>query len=73
MNIVDDLLELFGVKAPAFAEVIGAPYATVHSWRANNRIPRWRHAQIVQAADKSGVCVTDVESALSKIEQGNAA
>jgi len=44
-----DIIDKFGGTS-ALAQLLDCPISTVHSWKAENRIPEWRQDKILQIA-----------------------
>lgn len=55
-NIAEDVIKAFGGLTRA-AKAIGAPISTVQSWQETGRIPAWRRAQIIAAAERAKVAL----------------
>jgi len=60
----DRVIALFGDKKKDAALAIGVPYTTLASWSKAGTIPAWRHAPILAAARKAGICEDEVRDAL---------
>jgi DNA-binding transcriptional regulator YiaG len=48
---VSDIIAQFGGTSE-LARLLNVPVSTVDSWRANNRIPRWRQPAILDLAHR---------------------
>jgi hypothetical protein len=54
------VFDKFGGIRP-MASKLGEPPSTVKSWHTKRHIPRWRHAQILAAAEEHGLKVSAAE------------
>ena len=52
------VFELFGGIRPMADKLGSVPPSTVNSWWRSGRIPQWRHASILEAADRHGIKLT---------------
>jgi hypothetical protein len=46
MQVIDHIFKVLG-EATAIATATGDPVQTVHSWKANERIPPWRRKALL--------------------------
>lgn len=53
MSIIIDIFRELG-EATAIANETGDPVQTVHSWKSNGKIPRWRRLTILEVAQRKG-------------------
>lgn len=51
MSIIQSIFDAFG-GATKLAAATGDPVQTVHSWKVNGNIPRWRKASVAEAATR---------------------
>jgi hypothetical protein len=57
---MSSIFQKFGGIRP-MASKVGEPVSTVKSWHVKRRIPRWRHASILEAAEREGIRVERTE------------
>lgn len=55
MNIAEQVIEAFGGLTKTSRALGGTPLSTIDSWRKSGRIPAWRRAEIIAAAEREGV------------------
>jgi hypothetical protein len=53
MQVIDHIFEVLG-EATAIATATGDPVQTVHSWKANERIPPWRRKALLNLEPLEG-------------------
>lgn len=73
-NHVEDLIDAFGGLSE-MARALGHKHVTtVQGWKESNRIPHWRHREILEAADRHGVNIpASVQASLGLARSGRAA
>jgi hypothetical protein len=57
-NIAAAVIAKFGGLKKA-SKAIGAPPSTIQSWREAGRIPRWRRAEVIAAAEREKIDLPD--------------
>lgn len=55
------VFQKFGGIRPMAAKLGDVPPSTVKSWHAKRHIPPWRHASILEAAERHQIAITDEE------------
>lgn len=55
MNIAERVIQAFGGQSKTSRALGGTPVSTVDGWRRSGRIPHWRRAEIIAAAERHGV------------------
>lgn len=58
MSIVSNIIDALDGPT-AISDKTGIPVQTVHSWKANGNIPRWRRAGIIDLARRNGKKLPD--------------
>jgi hypothetical protein len=64
-SVANSVIRAFGRLTDA-ARALGLPTSTVKSWDTKGRIPYWRRAAIVEAAERLGVTLPDEFLALER-------
>ncbi|WP_408734774.1 carph-isopro domain-containing protein [Komagataeibacter europaeus] len=54
-NVAASVVSAFGGLTKATKALGHRTHSTIYSWVRKGRIPHWRHAEIVRAADREGV------------------
>lgn len=54
-NVAASVVNAFGGLTKATKALGHRTHSTIYSWVRKGRIPHWRHAEIVEAADREGV------------------
>ncbi len=60
-NHVASVAMKFGKHFSDFASAIAVPYTTADGWLKQGRIPKWRHGQILAAANRMDIQLTKEE------------